>query len=199
MDARLSTLYLSRKWSNITWFEMIRFFGIFLKISSEPRKIERCVFYFTESLTVIISDGCMIKLRGYEARAKELMPLVQFKHIQSVFHPEEGDTACNDKCRQLRFFIRIFNVMANRNLYLDLMQYLIRSIYYPVRQYNKDKPAKFRVDLFILADSKHYFIYHLHVYQGKNKANIDNDRQLYHLPTTQKGCGELYFKKRYCQ
>ena len=39
--------------------------------------------------------------------------------------------------------------------------------------YNKDKPDKFRVDFFILADSKHYFIYHFDVYQVKNKSNID--------------------------
>ena len=62
----------------------------------------------------------------------------------------------------------------------------MRSRFCPVRQYNKDKPAKYRVDFFILADAGDYFIYHLDVYQGKNKANIDIRPNIKHLPTTQK-------------
>ena len=52
--------------------------------------------------------------------------------------------------------------------------------------YNKDKPDKFRVDFLILADSKFYFIYHLDVYQGRNKANIEINHLVKNLPTTQK-------------
>lgn len=60
------------------------------------------------------------------------------------------------------------------------------SRYFPVRQYNKYKPAKFHVDFFILADSKCYFIYHLDIHQGYNKANIDIVSSILKLPTTQK-------------
>ena len=70
----------------------------------------------------------------------------------------------------------------------------MRSCYCPVRQYNKDKPDKFRVDFFILADTKYYFIYHLDVYQGKNKANIDIDSTITHLPTTQKAVANAIIK-----
>ena len=89
----------------------------------------------------------------------------------------------------------------------------MRSQFCPVRQYNKDKPDKFRVDFFLLAASQHYFIYHLDVYQGKNKANIDIDPSVANLPTTQKavanailksdiandphGCRFLYMDNRY--
>ena len=62
----------------------------------------------------------------------------------------------------------------------------MRSRYCPVQIYNRDRPDKFRVDFFILADSKHYFIYHLDVYQGKNKASIDINHLVKNLPTTQK-------------
>ena len=62
----------------------------------------------------------------------------------------------------------------------------MRSRYCPVRMYNKDKPDKFCVDFFIMADSAYYFIYHLDVYQGKNIANIDIDPLVVKLPTTQK-------------
>ena len=50
----------------------------------------------------------------------------------------------------------------------------MRSHNCPVRQYNKDKPAKYRMDFFIPADSQNtLFIYHLDIHQGKNEANID--------------------------
>ena len=42
------------------------------------------------------------------------------------------------------------------------------------------------MDFFILADAKHYFIYHLDVYQGKNKGNIDIHKSIRKLPPTQK-------------
>jgi hypothetical protein len=41
-------------------------------------------------------------------------------------------------------------------------------------------------DFFILTDSKHYFIYHLDVYQEKNQQNVDIDSSGRTLPTTQK-------------
>ena len=79
MHARLSTLYLVRKLSNITCGEMIQFVGVLLKISLEPRKNGRYVSYFTENPTVRIGDGYMVELKGYNAWAKEVMQPVPFK------------------------------------------------------------------------------------------------------------------------
>ena len=62
---------------------------------------------------MIIGDGYMVELRGYDTWAKEVIPLVRLKHIWSAFHPEAGVTTCNDKCHQLRLFIKMFNAMAN--------------------------------------------------------------------------------------
>ena len=89
----------------------------------------------------------------------------------------------------------------------------MRSRYFPVRMYNKEKPDKFCVDVFILADSNHYFIYHLDVYQGKNQQNVDIDSSVRKLPTTQKavanaiirsniandphGCRHIFMDNRY--
>ena len=67
----------------------------------------------------------------------------------------------------------------------------MRSRFCPVRQYNKDKPAKYRVDFFILADSRD-----LDVYQGKNKANIDIHPSVKHLPTTQKAVANAILKSQ---
>ena len=70
----------------------------------------------------------------------------------------------------------------------------MRSRFCPVRQYNKDKPAKYRVDFFILADARDYFICHLDVYQGKNKVNIDIHPSVKYLPTTQKAVANSILK-----
>ena len=109
-------------------------------------------------------------MRGYDSWAKEVMSLVRFKQIRSAFHLEAGASICNDKCHQLRFFIRLFNAKAKeifhlgKNVSFDEGGVAMRSRYCPVRQYNKDKPDKFRVDFFVMADTKYYFIYHLDVY-----------------------------------
>ena len=89
----------------------------------------------------------------------------------------------------------------------------MRSRFCPVRMYNRDKPAKFRVDFFILADAKYYFISHLDVYQGANDRNVDVMPSVKHLPTTQTavanailqsgidngvdGCRHIYIDTRY--
>ena len=70
----------------------------------------------------------------------------------------------------------------------------MRSRYCPVRQYNKDKPDKFRVGFFVMADTKYYFIYHLDIYQGANKSNIDIDASITKLPTTQKAVANAILK-----
>ena len=56
----------------------------------------------------------------------------------------------------------------------------------PVRTYNKEKPDKFCVDIFIMVDSKICFSYHLYVYQGKNQENMAINPRENCLPTTQK-------------
>ena len=200
MKERNSLLFIGHKWKNITVPEMIRFFGIMLRISLEPRKMGGYCSYFTENPVITIGDGYSIQLRGYEPWAKDIMTLVRFKQIRSAFHPEADKSLCNDKCHQLRYLIRLFNKRAKEvfslgaNVSFDEGGIAMRSRYCPVRMYNKDKPDKFRVDFFLLADSIEYFIYHLDVYQGKNKSNIDIDNSLLHFPTTQKAVANAIVK-----
>ncbi len=58
----------------------------------------------------------------------------------------------------------------------------------PVRQYNKDKPQKFRVEFFVLCNNspEKYFIIHCDVYQGKNAENKGIPEEIINLTTTQK-------------
>ena len=76
------------------------------------------------------------------------MPLIRFKQIRSAFHPETRESECYDKCHQLQYFTRIYNYMAKEvfhlgpNVLFDKGGVAMRSRYYLVRQYNKDKPEK---------------------------------------------------------
>lgn len=200
MHARSSSMFLGHKWANITTGEMVRFFGIMLRISMEPRKMGGYTSYFQENPVVSLANGYSVQLRGFDAWAKDIMPLIRFKQIRGAFHPEAGQSDCGDKCHQLRYFIRKFNEMAKRIFYLgpnasfDEGGIAMRSRYCPVRQYNKDKPNKYRVDFFILADASYYFIYHLDVYQGKNTNNIDIHKDAAKLPTTQKAVANAILK-----
>ena len=219
MRSRHSNLYIGKQWRDITTVEMIQFFGIMLRISMEPRKMGGYVSYFEENPVINIGDHYSVQLRGYNPWAKNVMSLSRFKQIRSAFHPEAGDSDCGDKCHQLRYFIRMFNKKARvvfelgPDFSFDEGGIAMRGRYCPVRMYNKNKPAKFQIDFFILADAKYYFIYHLDVYQGANDANIDIDAKVCHLPTTQKcvanallqsniandprGCWYGYFDSRY--
>jgi hypothetical protein len=121
------------------------------------------------------------------------MKLERFQQIRGAFHPEDKASGLGgDKCYQIRYVINVLNTTAKKafkvpkDLSFDEGGIGCRSRYYPVRQYNKNKPEKFRVDFFICADSSEYFILHLDVYQGKNASNVGIDDALIGLPTTQK-------------
>ena len=100
------------------------------------------------------------------------MTLDLFKTICSEFHNYAGTFGDKDRdiCHHPQYFICPFNVKTKMVLTFVQMFVFMKEVffmrlkYYPVRMYNKDKPDKFCVDLFIMVDSKHYFIYYLDVY-----------------------------------
>eukprot|EP00957_Ditylum_brightwellii_P169555 12905443-Ditylum_brightwellii.AAC.1 len=61
-----------------------------------------------------------------------------------------------------------------------------------VRQYNKEKPDKFKIDFFGLADSKHVFVAHIDIYQGKNAGNIDVDDKAKSSNYNESCCKQVY-------
>jgi len=182
------------QWANITVEEMIRFHGILLKMSIDNRSLGGYESYFTEIHQVNAGRDYFIPLEGFPAWANKVMTLSRFKQIRAAFHPEVGMSDIGDKCHQLRFAIDKMNLAARRtflpgpDLSFDEGGVASRSRKNPVRQYNKDKPNKFRVDFFVLSNNnpEKYFIMHLDVYQGKNAANIGIPEQLHNMPTTQK-------------
>eukprot|EP00957_Ditylum_brightwellii_P184103 14023407-Ditylum_brightwellii.AAC.1 len=85
---------------------MVCFFGILLRISMEPRGINRYVFYFQDDPILNLGHGYHAGLHGYGSWAKDVMLLDCFCQIQSAFHPEFGDSReTGNKCHQLMYFI----------------------------------------------------------------------------------------------
>ena len=61
---------------------------------------------------------------------------------------------------------------------------LTHSCFCYVRQYNSENPNRFRIGLFVLADSTHYCVIYIDVYQVNNAVNIDIHAIAANLPTT---------------
>eukprot|EP00957_Ditylum_brightwellii_P135749 10352413-Ditylum_brightwellii.AAC.1 len=94
------------KWKSITWGEMVCFFGILLRISMDPRRIDGYVSYFQDDPILNLGHGHHVGLCGYGSWAKEVMLLDHFHQICSSFHPELSDSReTGDKYHQLRYFI----------------------------------------------------------------------------------------------
>jgi hypothetical protein len=199
-------------WTDISPDEMHRFLGILLKISLEPIDFGGYTAYFRSqnikiNLTVDSSTTFEVpSSRGFISLLHEnvRMSLNRFKQIRGAFHPEDKGLAngTEDKCYQLRLAMNelnaasLSNFVPEANCSFDEGGVACRSRYCPVRQYNKDKPDKFRVDFFILAGSKSYIIYHIDVYQGRNAANIGIDEACINLPTTMKAVANAVIKSQ---
>ena len=159
--------------------EMIRFMGILLKISLDGRRRGGYKQYWVESKrTVTLGRGLSRPVQGHTTWAKDIMDFKRFKQILSGLRTV-GERAQNveDKAYQLRHACQAISTGASRTFRIgrymsfDEGGVASRSRYNPIRQYNKDKPQKFRVDFFVLAAADNYFVYHMEPYQGKNASN----------------------------
>ena len=166
-------------WKDISFDEMHRFLGILLKISLQPVDLGGYPGYFRDdymNMEFSVSEDDNIRISGSKGFVADIDPSIRmslnrFKQIRGSFHPEDRKNAngADDKCYQLRAAINELNSASNTNLVPDANCLFdeggiaCRSRYCPVRQYNKDKPDKFRVDFFIMAWSKTYLIYHIDV------------------------------------
>ena len=111
------------------------------------------VSYFQDIVLVNMGGGYKVKLRGFTNWAKYIMPLDRLTQIRFAFHREVGKIELTgDKGHQLQCFIRRFN---DKVIYLFSLGpnasfheggAPMRSRCCPFRMYNKDKPAKFRVE-----------------------------------------------------
>ena len=196
------TFYQGLVWRPISIDEMHRFLGILLRISLQPVDEGGYPAYFRDSnVRIPVSDDGndfieVEQSKGFVSMIKSefRMSLNRFKQIRGAFHPEDKFLAngSEDKCYHIRFAINELNKAAlacfipETNASFDEGGIAMRSRYCSVRQYNKDKPDKYRVDFFILAGSKSYIIYHIDVYQGRNASNVGIHPECRNLPTTMK-------------
>ena len=187
--------YHSQRWVDVSLEEMVRFLGLLLMMSLRPVDAGGYTAHFqTTNRTYNIGVAHpVIEIKDTAGWASKYMKLGRFRQIRGAFHLEEKSSARGgDKCHQLRKIITACNAGSKRSfrvprdLAFDEGGIGCRSRYCPVRQYNKDKPQKFRVDFFILSSSTTYAILHIDVYQGKNPTNAYIKKQAKQLPTTMK-------------
>ena len=132
--------------------ETIRFFGIILKISIQDLNLGGYDAYWSRDFQVNAGRNYRVKLCGIKPWARDVMQKHRFKQIRAALRPEMGRTEIGDKCHQLRWVINKFNTHARMTfipgwaLSFDEGGNSCRSRFCAVRQYNKDKPNKYRVD-----------------------------------------------------
>ena len=193
-NKRVGETFAGYAWDNISTQEMIISNGMILKMSIDDKKLGGYESHFEEEIPVHLGQGYSATLTDYPAWATKIMPLWRFKQIRAAFHPEVGASTIGDKCHQLRYALDQHTKTAKKtfepgiDLSVDEGGIASRSRMNPVRPYNKDKPNKFSVDVFLLANNNPgiNFIHHLEVYQGKNAKNIGIPVEIQDMPTTQK-------------
>ena len=132
-----------------------------------------------------------VQLNCYDDWLKDIMNIIRFKQMCNTFNPEAVNYFCKYKYHEMIYSIYMFNYFA-KIVFLgvhgafDKEMIFMRSQYCCVRIYNNYKIYKYRVDFFILAGEKYYFIFHIDVNQIKNSANNGIKPSLHNLPTTQK-------------
>jgi hypothetical protein len=200
--------YHSLKWKNIKVQETAVFIGILLRMSLSPMDYGGYAAAFSEEDQCIrfSDDNDPITLVGTASFIRKYMSLNRFRQIRGCFHPEDKKQGLGgDKCYQLRYAINKFNTAARETFYnprdvcFDEGGTGCRSRYCPCRQYNKDKPKKYRVDFFLLSCSRTYSILHLDVYQGKNGNNIGVNKAIQDFPTTQRAVLNALYSRKFHQ
>lgn len=176
--------------------EYMVFLGILLTISLDGRKAGSYQQYWIETsahVSVGGGEGRTVPVENHSTWAKEFMKLRRFQQFLKAWRtivatPE----SIVDKASHIRRPVQAVNEGAQKTFILgkyvsiDEAGVGSRSRYNPIRQYNKDKPNKFRVDFFSTNCPKMYFTYFLEPYQGKNANNVMTMDQAKHFPTTQK-------------
>ena len=93
-----------------------------------------------------------VNLKGFMPWAKDVMRKHRFKQIRAAFRPKSDRSTIGDKCHQLQYIINRFNYHIRKTfihghaLSFDEGGHACCSRLCAVRQYNKDKPDKYRVD-----------------------------------------------------
>jgi len=201
------------QWKDISTEEMYQFLGMLLKISLSPVDVGGYPAYFQPKNKELNTDFrskkktmVMLNSTGF---AQKIMLMARFKQIRAAFHPKHKRVSdSGNKCYQLRAIINQLNAASisafdpGPNLSFDKGGIACCSRVCPVRQCNKDKPDKYRVDFFVLADAKTYAVLHLDVYQGENALQVSVNEEAHGLTMTQRAVANavlesgLHLKKR---
>ena len=168
---------------------MEQFYRVLICMSIETCHLGVYEGYFKPISYVRVGRGFNVKLVGYGGWEERITTPARFLQIISAFHPEVGKYDVGYKCHQLRYLLRIINDTERNNFEpgpisdFDEGGIATRMRFFCTRQYNKDNLQKLRIDFFVLADSTHYFVRNIDVYQVNNAGNINIHARYANLST----------------
>jgi len=165
LPSRTNQLLYGIRFEDITLSEMIKFFGIMLRMSLIPIDYGGYPAYFSRSdADIVLDNEQTITASGTKGWASEIMDLRRFKIIRKAFHPEDRIArACGDKCYQIRHLLRKFKAFAKssfipgRDISFDEGGIGSRHRLNPVRMYNAKNLRSF-VSIFLFAVSQRKII-----------------------------------------
>ena len=94
---------------NVTAQEILNIYGVIIQVSIEPRNLGGYSSYLESISRIRCGQGYTSIFEAYGVQASKLTSLYSFRQIRSAYHPEFGQYAVCDKCRQLTFPIYCFN------------------------------------------------------------------------------------------
>ncbi len=98
----------------------------------------------------------LFKIKDYPSWTQWYVSYSRFIQIHAAFHPESGTNQEGDKCHQLKNEIKHLNKIAMctfvpvKKISFDEGGKASKSNYNSVRQYNKSKLDKYRIDFLYL-------------------------------------------------
>ena len=115
--------------------------------------------------------------------------------MRAALHPDDRKAASmdgSDKAFVLRHALNALNAASvnamhmGHNLTFDEGGTASRHRRNPVRQFNGAKPQKFRINCFLLCNSKNHHVHHADAHQGKNASEANVHKDVWGVPATQK-------------
>jgi len=161
------------QWSDVTVAEMKVFYGLLLMMD----------IYKCENDRLYWDQGQKYFMLG--TNIPNVMKRDRFMQIRRYLHfsedapvPSQASHASRDKLAKIRYIVDSIRSAFQRE-YVPHKEITIDEAMIPFKgrlafkQYMREKPVKFGIKMFVLADARNGYCFNLEVYAGKHGSNLD--------------------------
>ncbi|KAK3590559.1 hypothetical protein CHS0354_008489 [Potamilus streckersoni] len=155
-------------WTDLSLDEIKAFYGIL--IIMDTMKFERDELYWSESDTHWLLGS----------KIGQVMSRDRFFQIKRYLHFSDDKRISNDKLQKVRYLLDHLR-RAFQSEYVPHKQVTVDEAMVPfkgrlsLKQYIKDKPVKFGIKIWVLADAVSSYCYNFDVYVGKNAKIVNGN------------------------